>query len=165
MTAFDLVSMFSSVITDLGEESSMLNRFRIWEESIALIWKHPIIGYGYRSTEGMRQLLRIDIGWTDVSHPHNYFLYILLQGGVVLFALGVWIYGRVGQLCLKNRGDFTSKVVLAMYVSFLAMGLVESLVGTTLLYPMMMLGETTRYRKVTYKKRQLFYKIKFKKRK
>lgn len=153
LTVFDLADMFEGYIIYLGKKNSMGNRFLIWKRSIELICKSPIIGYGYRTTEGMRTLLNYNIGWAFFSHPHNYLLYILLQGGAVLFALGVYLYGRIGQICLRHRKNFTSKVVLALYVSFLVMGLTESLVGATMLYPMMLLVETMKEHNVTYTKK------------
>lgn len=141
ITYFNGIAMFKNFFVLIGEENDISTRILVWDRTINLIKESPIIGYGFRQTTQMRSLINLSLKWTYFSHPHNYVLYILLQGGIVGATMIIYMYTCVAKRCIRFKNSFTAKVLLFMYIAFLIMGLTESLTGATLLYPMMIFTE------------------------
>lgn len=135
------LNLFSELLALIGEDASLLNRQVIWIRAVELFMDSPIWGYGLRTTEGYRQLLNTSTGWADFSHPHNFFLYVLIQGGLINLLLVFGLFFRTSKKCLAQRENFASKMLILTYASFFIMGIVESLVGATLLYPLAMIAD------------------------
>ena len=129
-------SAFSPVLEALGETVSVMNRQAVWYRAVQLFFQRPILGYGLRSNDAYRQLLNVNNGWGYLSHPHNYILYSLLQGGLVGAVLIVSLFTRVGRAYMRNKENFGLRMLLVMYLSFFLMGITESLTGAVLLYPL-----------------------------
>lgn len=145
-----MIEKLSDVLIKLGEETSVYNRTLIWSRAVELISNKPILGYGLRSTEGYRQLFNLSLGWTDFSHPHNYVLYVLIQGGLIVFSIVAILFFGVSKKCIQNRDSFAAKMLLLTYISFFIMGVTESLVGATLLYPLAILTDYILREQVLY---------------
>lgn len=145
-----MIEKLSDVLIKLGEETSVYNRTLIWSRAVELISNKPIWGYGLRSTEGYRQLFNLSLGWTDFSHPHNYVLYVLIQGGLIVFSIVAILFFGVSKKCIQNRDSFAAKMLLLTYISFFIMGVTESLVGATLLYPLAILTDYILREQVLY---------------
>jgi O-antigen ligase len=72
------------------------SRLTIWKKTFALICEKPIIGYGME--RGRKEVLTK----TKYNHPHNEFIYITLEFGVIgltcfLFWLGILVYRTITQ--------------------------------------------------------------------
>ncbi len=159
-----IISVFSPIIDSLGETISVMHRQAVWSRAVELFLKSPIFGYGLRSNDQYRELINLSTGWGYFSHPHNFILYTLLQGGLIGMGLIVWLFIYITRSQLNNRMNFGFKVLLFMYLSFLVMGMTESLTATTLFYPLTMLSDGFKSNAVEYsyfqtkKKRRLFRK-------
>ncbi|MBM6820168.1 O-antigen ligase family protein [Clostridium saudiense] len=122
----------------LHRSMTFTGRTTTWQNAIEIINKNIYIGIGDYPPEMMLS----SIGGT---HPHNYFLYILLQSGIVgililLFAM------KVTDNYIKNSGDKRAcNIIVAVIISFYVMGITESLTGATLMYPLyIILGNINR---------------------
>lgn len=136
-----LLDDFSEIFSSLGETVSVFSRQTVWFRAIQLFLKSPILGYGLRTNDGYRELINLSTGWGYFSHPHNYLLFILIQGGLIEVLLIVIFLTKVSRLCLANRDNYMTKMLLVYYIAFFVMGITESLVGCTLLYPVALLAE------------------------
>lgn len=131
---FNAQNMFSFFIENiLGKDLTLSNRLRLWYNTIQQFFIHPVTGVGIQSKEFM-------YGVIGASHPHDYLLYILLTGGLV----GVLFVGRayfiVGKKLAETKTSIVSKCFQSMIISFMVMGITESLTSTTLLYPFLFLS-------------------------
>lgn len=145
-----IVSIVSTSIIDnlneyiivLGEEKSLLSRFEVWERAIELFMKSPVFGYGLQSTEGYRKIINLDLGYTMFSHPHNYILYLLLQGGLIGICLVVYLFYLLGKKCKKHNNLYMARLLIVMYMIFFILGITESMTGAILLLPILVLADS-----------------------
>lgn len=134
---FRIQKIFSFLIVGvLGKDLDFTNRAGIWDTAIQLIKDKILFGYGYLNESDYISLLN----YRAATHPHNYLLYILMNGGILL--IFIWLIGvvRASKKLDSNISSVYSKIILFTLCSFLIMGLTESLVSTELLYPMFILG-------------------------
>lgn len=132
-----LQNMFSFIIVDvLGKDLTLHNRTIIWDRTFELIEKKPYTGYGYMSGTSYGELMNNDY----FAHPHNYLLYIIFTGGLLLFAVIMLGYYWANKSLKKTSMSIYSKVILFTLLSFFLMGLTESLTGTVFIYPMLILA-------------------------
>lgn len=141
LISLDLMSIFGSEISELDREESMLTRQLVWARAGELIIGSPLWGYGLRTTQDYRELISLSLGWVDFSHPHNYIMYVLLQGGLIEATFIVLIFRKIGMLWTTDKNNYGLKMQISMYSAFLLMGLTESLTGATLLLPLSMMAE------------------------
>lgn len=124
------------IVGVLGKDLDFTNRAGIWNTAIELIKEKFLFGYGFLNEKDYISILN----YRAATHPHNYLLYLAMNGGVVL--LVIWLIGiiRASDKLDKTMSTVYSKIILFTLCSFLVMGLTESLVSTELLYPMLLLG-------------------------
>lgn len=130
-----LLDEFSDLLLDMGETVSVFSRQAVWFRAIQLFVKSPVWGYGIRTNDGYRELINLSTGWGYFSHPHNYILYVLIQGGILELMLISYLIIKVTRMCLANRNNYMAKMLLVFYIASFVMGITESLVGYTLLFP------------------------------
>ena len=127
----NLISNISYLInTVLNKYASMSGRFAIWDISMNLIKKSPIIGYGGLDPRYFSNFA------ISVSHPHNLLLYMFLQGGISCLILLYVTMRKIDKKCVNKNNN--TNVFFAYYVSSFATGLLESLIGSTFLIPFLM---------------------------
>ncbi len=101
---------------------SIAGRFEIWHGLSKLIWKEPVLGYGYEATRFIP--LPINHWFFEfpvVLHPHNAALQFWMEYGVfgALLGCAVWV-----AWCHKSRSASAMAILaLAAVVGFLSYGL------------------------------------------
>lgn len=162
---FQMQYLFAGIIENvLGRNLTFTTRVRIWSRTLALIKEKPILGYGYKT--GSEYCLLYNSRYA--THPHNYYMYILMTGGFVL-AVVLLVGFYIADKKLKETTETSySKIILFTIFAFLIMGLTESLVSTVLLYPMLILAmESDKIAALGYAKKSFTifgWKVKFRKR-
>lgn len=136
-----IVTAFSSILESLGETISVMSRQAVWIRAIELFIESPIFGYGLRTNDGYRTLINLSTGWGYFSHPHNYILFTLIQGGIISILLIISLFIRISRRYRRNNDNYGLKVLICMYLSFLIIGMTEALSGATLLYPLAILAD------------------------
>lgn len=150
IVVFRLQNIFSFIIEGVLKKSiTLTGRTDVWDRTFPYILNKPWIGYGFLIGDAYQILL-----WEN--HPHNYFMYILMTGGLVFLSiLIIGIY--LANQSLKNTIQFmVSKIVLFALICFMFMGIDESLTKAPLLYPFLILGmesSNLRYRETIDTKR------------
>lgn len=133
---------FTSLLLNiLGRSATFTGRTHIWDEAIELVLKKPFLGYGYLTGNEYVSFF----GNVNATHPHNYFLYIMMSGGLMLLAVFLYGYVLVHMRIEETRNSVYSKIIMFTISAFLIMGLTESLTGTILLYPMFIIGMESNY--------------------
>lgn len=134
---FNLQNYFSFLIeTILGKDLTLTKRLAVWQMALNKISHKPFIGYGYLAGNEYVQMF----GRDTYTHPHNYYLYILMSGGIVIAVILLLGYLYANKI-LKNTIDTVfSKIIMFTLIAFLIMGLTESLVSTVLMYPILILA-------------------------
>lgn len=119
---------FSFIIENIfNRQTDFTGRTEMWEVALFLISKNPIWGYGSGSSEYM-----LDI--TYGSHPHNFILYILLQGGVIaltLFIIAIW---KTSKTVHGMKNFPIQGIILGSISAFLIMGITESMTAAPFIY-------------------------------
>lgn len=130
------ISMFSFLIENVLERNlTLTSRTRIWNLTFMLLTNHMIIGYGFLSPTNFRLLYS-----SVYNHPHNYILYNMMSGGVVLLITLLVGYILAHNKLKNNTNKIYGKIVLFCLCSFLVMGIAESITNTIMLYPMLILA-------------------------
>ncbi|MCH5296428.1 MAG: O-antigen ligase family protein [Ruminococcus sp.] len=134
---FNFQKYFSFLIElILGKDLTLTNRLAVWQMALQKISHKFFEGYGYLSGNQFIEMF----GRDTYTHPHNYFLYIFMTGGIVLSVIVFMGYFYANKT-LKNSIDTVySKIIMFTLIAFLIMGLTEALTSTVFLYPLLILA-------------------------
>lgn len=136
MLKSNILLLFQNLIVNvLGKNGSERARVAIWNRTLNMISKSPIIGYGGITNEMYNFAFKI-------SHPHNLLLYYLMLGGVAGIIILFMTMLLVESEALKNRDTIfitVNKLFVAMYCAYFVMGYMESLTGATMMIPMLVI--------------------------
>lgn len=132
----NILSVFRNLIVNvLGRNASERARVAIWNRTIDMVSKSPLIGYGGITNEMYNFSFKI-------SHPHNLLLYYFMLDGItgiaILFAVMIWTE-RTGVKNQTNKKMIINRLFAGMYIAYFAMGYMESLTGATMLIPMFLI--------------------------
>lgn len=138
---FSLQENFSYFIEKyLNKDATFTGRIYIWEAAVAEYLKSPIIGYGYHISNEWRELLDYMDIFKKVkmpSHPHNFVLYILLQGGLVYFLFFSYLFFLITKFVSSLKNYVIVNFLTLMYLAFFIDGITESLTGALMFFPML----------------------------
>jgi len=82
--------VFKGDVTNVGGVTlNVMGRDRVWSENWGWFQQKPIIGWGAGSADRMTANLPPSIGGAKVGHPHNDYLRILVDFGVI--GLAIWV--------------------------------------------------------------------------
>ncbi len=115
----------------LMQDRSGQMRIDMWAETSALLMKHPIIGAGMASYQEAIYPYRID-KWIEVfHHPHNLFLTMWVNTGLIGLIGFVWIIISILHITIQQYNNRTIKqspliFLIASLTTFLVTGLVDS---------------------------------------
>ena len=114
-------------------------RVVVWPLVIAEANKRPIIGHGREAMQrrGIVARLKDDLNITTFGHPHNAFLQLYIDTGVIgLFFVGwfFWLLGRRSMKVFASPPNATMGMVASMSLSFLVVNMTASL-GSQSFYP------------------------------
>lgn len=120
---------FSSFIENvLHKDITFTGRTEIWQRTIDLISNNFLIGYGRLSIEDRINIL-------NASSPHNQFLVIMFEGGILLLILTFIGMFYITKKLKKCRNKEISAILLSTIFSYSIMWITEpfSYTGTTLM--------------------------------
>ena len=104
-------NIFKYIIVDiLKKDLTFTNRTYIWDDTIKLISKKPILGYGYES-EAQRYIKGISF---HAFHSHNAILDILYFGGIIALLIYLIILFMAAKK-LKNSKEKNLSSILAFF--------------------------------------------------
>ena len=134
-TIFSFQSFLSSIVEQLFEkDATFTGRSYVWAFTLGRLMESPIIGFGWHTTDEWRDVLGYFGIVAGFSHPHNFILYTLLQGGILYLSLFVFLCFYISKKCPTNNEYLY--VLTLMYLTFFVEGITESLTGTVLFFPM-----------------------------
>lgn len=134
---FNVQNYFSFIIeTVLGRDLTLTNRIAVWQMALNKISHKLIAGYGYLSGNQYVEMF----GRDTYTHPHNYYLYILMTGGILLAIILIMGYFYANRVLRRSISAVPSKIIMFTLIAFLIMGIAESLVSTALMYPILVLA-------------------------
>lgn len=137
---FEFQNLFSDYISKyFGKDTTLTGRVFIWEAVISLFKESPFIGYGYHNGEEWIKIINFTFADSrvSVSHPHNYFLYCLLQGGILYIIMLVVVSFYIDKHFINNYKNDEICILLAMYIAFFVEGITESLTSAPLFIPLL----------------------------
>lgn len=96
----------------LGKNTTFTMRIYLWLRSVALIIDNPWTGYGVQGVEWM-------VDQIGGSGPHNLWLMILLEGGLVLCALFIAIIVKLFVSAFRHDSSRSAYMVVCVSVALL----------------------------------------------
>ena len=124
------------IVGILHKDLSFNGRMKIWDMAFSFLKTKPFLGYGYLTGEDFQKIFNSFF----YTHPHNYYLYILMTGGIVLLIALIIGLLYANKSIIKSNNKIYSRIVLFTIISFLVMGITESITSTVLLYPIFVLA-------------------------
>ena len=121
--------ILKSIAEFFGKDLTLSDRTYIWANSIDIFKQKPLFGYGYFNASRFQM---INHGWG--THPHNYILYILVQGGIIEAVIVFLLFFRLQIVLRKYKKSSLPKLMTWFYACMLIMGLTESLINTAILF-------------------------------
>lgn len=120
IVGFRIQEYFSDFIVNvLNRSVTFTGRTNIWAKSLEIIRNNPIFGIGYHTGDYWSATIL-------APSSHNEYIYALVQGGVVLFALFLSIYFFAGKMLNRYRKNPCSQIFVAVICSLLTQFLVET---------------------------------------
>ena len=141
---------------ELDRDVTFTGRTFIWEYGLIKVLQSPIIGYGYHSGLEWNKILG-DFGSLTLSHPHNFLLYSLLEGGIVYLGLYIVLLIYITVYTWKQRQSLELYLLTTMYFVFFIGGISESLTECPLMLPMLGLFITIFNYKREYENNRISY--------
>ncbi len=142
---FNIQEKFEFLIVDILEKDiTFTGRTRVWDRAMELIRHNPLIGIG--ESPDLRRFL-------GASHAHQYWLHLLVTGGVVGCFVVFLLYFFAGKNLLKHPNSKLFIIISIALIGFLIMGIDESLMGSTMLFPLLVVAcekKETVYTNLTY---------------
>lgn len=135
---FNVQELFADLFSGLGRDITLTGRTIVWARYLDYIFDGHMLGIGILNTKEMYDLFAC-------SHPHNYFLYVLLQGGIVGTGIIVYMIFQIGKVQKEVIRSSSSHVLICCIVVFLIMGISESLTECVMLYPVYVLAGNVKY--------------------
>lgn len=101
-------------------------RLEFYRNSIELIWKHPLIGSGTGGFKGAYAALVRGTGMEASENPHNEYLMVTVQLGVVGLALLLWLFLVQWRGATSLSSGFEWPAVRGLVLLILSASLVTS---------------------------------------
>ena len=132
---FGIQSWFENLFLILGKDSNLTGRPILYKESINQILAHPIFGMGFLSGNDFVNIYHLPAAY----HPHNYFLYILMQGGLILLSILLLGVLSCSRQISKNESSICD-IIGVVIIVYLIIGFSEALTGNNFLYMYIIMG-------------------------
>jgi O-antigen ligase len=137
LVSFNVLPNFSTYLDNyFGKDATMAGRTFIWEYSLVRIYESPYIGYGYHTGEEWRDILDLVSEIHNASHAHNFFLFCLLQGGLI-YSIGLLVlFFIISNFKRKEKSRKNISILTLMYLCFFIEGISESITFAPLWFPL-----------------------------
>jgi O-antigen ligase len=138
IVGFGIQDIFSNYLEELFDKDSTLSgRIFVWEYSLFRIQESPFIGFGYHLGEQWHDVLGFTFSKNFyASHPHNYLLYLMLQGGLLYLSLFIILFYFITTNSKRLYGNREYALLSLMCFVFFIGGISESLTNAPLMFPL-----------------------------
>lgn len=110
-------SRWNSIIYEFTGKTIYSGRNMIWRQSMEYILERPLFGYG----TGVQLA---DISNVEVS-THNLYIQVLLQNGIVGFAIFMFLITSIWKIFYKNRSDAVVKFNACFFIGIIYQNMFE----------------------------------------
>ena len=131
LVIFRLQNIFAPLLALFGKNVTLTGRTYIWDTTLQMIMKSPLIGYGKRSAEYRAGLVSQAYAAIDA---HNYILEIFFVGGIIAFVLAGIFFAKLFKRLYFFRSHPYTKTILLIMSCFFVLFLTESIFTSPLLY-------------------------------
>jgi putative inorganic carbon (hco3(-)) transporter len=114
------------VILPFKGEKSAVSRFSLWHTANKMIFDSPILGQGLYSYQTNFEKYNTDPGLAPINHPHNIFLTLWLETGLLGLLSFVYIFLYSGYTSFKRRMLAPNFGILLFLIALLFHGLTDS---------------------------------------
>ena len=131
LVIFRFQNIFAPLLALFGKNVTLTGRTYIWDTTLQMIMKSPLIGYGKRSAEYRAGLVSRAYAAVDA---HNFVLEVIFVGGLIaLFLISVFFVMLLKRLYFFRYHPYT-KIVLLIMSCFFVLILTLSFFTSPLLY-------------------------------
>ncbi len=94
-------------------------RVAIWSQIVERIQEHPWLGLGILTPDG------VEVGHRSFSHPHNMYLAVAFQGGLVALVLFLFLISSATVVLLRSYEQRSAKLALGLLAMALSAYLLD----------------------------------------
>ncbi len=121
----------------MGRDAGMTGRSQMWTYALDLIARNPAYGYGYSQTV---QVWSVAENTFVSNHCHNFFLNLVLTGGIPYFVVVMSFIFIVTNRIRKNKDELMN-ILTYMIGCYLLLGVSEIIVNVnTMFWPLLTFG-------------------------
>lgn len=107
----------------LGEKLTLSGRTLIWARVFEVVRENFLFGIGYLDSSDVARIIGVTRNTVDA---HNFYLEIMLEGGIVGFILMIALFARLVIVMERYRNHPTSKVLSAFLFCIMIVFIVEN---------------------------------------
>lgn len=130
--------IIQNILNLMGRGIGMTGRGVMWRYALELIGKHPLRGYGHAQPVIVWNMTAGDY---MQNHCHNFFLNLVLSGGLIYFVLFIGFVLVVAKKIKDNGNSPVHKVLAYTIACYILLGTSEIIVTVVpVLFPLLTLG-------------------------
>ena len=117
--------LLGTVASFSNKDATFTGRTSIWATAMTLIAARPLVGWGVMTDEAHIQLM----GIPDAGSTHDYYLELMLSGGVVSIGLYIAFFVLMIVMLNKKKSSFAAQILAAALFALTIAFIVESFVN------------------------------------
>lgn len=130
--------IIQNILNLMGRDIGMTGRGTMWRYALELIKNHPLKGYGYAQPV---LVWNMAAGNYVQNHCHNFFLNLILSGGLIYFVVFIGLVLVAAKKISDNGNSTVHKVLAHTIACYLLIGTSEIIVTVMpVLFPLLTLG-------------------------
>jgi hypothetical protein len=130
--------IIQNILNLMGRDIGMSGRGAMWRYALNLIGEHPMRGYGHAQPI---LVWNMNAGNYVQNHCHNFFLNLMLSGGLIYFIIFIGFVLVVAKKLNDNGNNIVHKVLAYTIACYLLIGTSEIIVTVMpVLFPLLTLG-------------------------
>ncbi|NQT32498.1 MAG: O-antigen ligase family protein [Candidatus Omnitrophica bacterium] len=110
----------NSVRNVASEDSSIVNRLQSWHETMNIVKDFPLLGAGLNTFSTVRPWYRIYKRTYECYYPHNSYLHMAAESGLLGLGAFIWIIGCLFKMSVVNLRKIPDKFHKSFLVGLMA---------------------------------------------
>ncbi|MCG2708380.1 MAG: O-antigen ligase family protein [Candidatus Omnitrophica bacterium] len=112
-------------LMELYPQFGKSGRIELWGRTITAWQQRPILGFGVSAVHAKAMREHLSYSILAISHPHNLFLTILLETGILGLASFIWCVWRIFAKLFSLRNSYMGFGLLTGFLSFFLVNLTD----------------------------------------
>lgn len=140
--AISSTKWMQNLLALMGRDAGLTGRGQMWVYALDLIRRHPAYGYGYSQMVSVWSITEKNI---VTNHCHNFFLNLVLTGGIPYFVVMMSFIFLVARK-IKKSGSKLTDILTYTTGCYLLLGVSEIIINVnTMFWPLLTFGYYAQY--------------------